>query len=121
MLPGVVSALRAGTSVSAPGYDAATRGAGEAVTYDAAGRSVILLEGSFAAHASLRTMLDFAVFVAVPPELQQERFAAFYRWKGLDQQAIDALWRDRAEDEWAAVDAQQAGADLILAPGAHPP
>jgi uridine kinase len=121
MLPGVASALRAGTSVSAPGYDAATRGAGEAVTYDAAGRSVILLEGSFAAHASLRTMLDFAVFVAVPPELQRERFAAFYRWKGLDQQAIDALWRDRAEDEWPAVDAQQAGADLVLTPGAHPP
>jgi len=36
------------SSVSAPGYDAATRGAGEAVTYDAAGRSVILLDGGFA-------------------------------------------------------------------------
>jgi histidinol-phosphate phosphatase family protein len=121
LLPGVASALRAGTSVSAPGYDAATRGAGEAVTYDATGRSVILLEGSFAAHASLRTMLDLAVFVAVPPNVQRERFAAFYRWKGLDQQAIDALWRERVEDEWPAVDAQQAGADLVLAPGAHLP
>jgi mannose-1-phosphate guanylyltransferase / phosphomannomutase len=117
-LPGVVAALRAGATVSAPGYDAATRGAGETVTYGARGRSVILLDGSFAAHASLRPLLDVAVFVAPPPAVQQERFAAFYRWKGLDQQAIDALWRERAVDEWPAVDMQQAGADLVLAPAA---
>jgi mannose-1-phosphate guanylyltransferase/phosphomannomutase len=120
-LPGVAAALRAGTSINAPGYDAGTRGAGEAVTYDAAGRSVIVLDGSFAAHRSIRAMLDLAVFVATPPDVQQGRFAAFYVWKGLDQQAIDALWRERAEDEWPAVDAQQEGADLVLAPvGDHP-
>jgi histidinol-phosphate phosphatase family protein len=118
VLPGMVSALRAGTSVSAPGYDAATRGAGEAVTYDAAGRSVILLDGGFAAHRSIRAMLDLAVFVAVPEDLQRERFAAFYRWKGLDQNAIDALWRERVQDEWPAVDAQQDSADLVLASAA---
>jgi mannose-1-phosphate guanylyltransferase/phosphomannomutase len=120
-LPGVVAALRAGATVSAPGYDAATRGAGEAVTYDAGGRSVILLDGSFAAHAGTRALLDVAVFVAPPPAVQQERFAAFYRWKGLDQQAIDALWRERVVDEWPAVDLQQAGADLVLAPAATAP
>jgi mannose-1-phosphate guanylyltransferase / phosphomannomutase len=121
MLPGVASALRAGGSVSAPGYEAATRGAGEAVSYDAGGRSVILLEGSFAAHASLRSMLDLAVFVAVPADVQRERFAAFHRWKGLEQQAIDALWHDRAEDEWPAVDAQLTGADLVIAAAADLP
>jgi mannose-1-phosphate guanylyltransferase/phosphomannomutase len=115
-LPGVVSALRAGTGIRAPGYDAATRATGEAVTYDAGGRSVILLDGSFALHASLRAMLDVAVFVAIPPHLQRERFAAFYRWKGLEQQDIDALWRERAADEWPAVDAQRDGADMVLAP-----
>jgi histidinol-phosphate phosphatase family protein len=119
-LPSVLTALRAGTSIRAPGYDAATREAGEAMTYDAAGRSVILLDGSFAAHASVRAMLDVAVFVAVPPDLQRERFAAFYRWKGLDQQAIDALWRERAAEEWPAVDAQRDGAGLVLAPADHP-
>jgi mannose-1-phosphate guanylyltransferase/phosphomannomutase len=120
-LPGLVAALRAGASVSAPGYDAATRGAGEAMTYDARGRSVILLDGSFAAHSRIRALLDVAVFVAPPPAVQQERFAAFYRWKGLDQQAIDALWSERSADEWPAVDLQQAGADLILAPAAITP
>jgi mannose-1-phosphate guanylyltransferase / phosphomannomutase len=117
-LPGVIAALRAGMSVNAPGYDAATRGAGEAVSYDAAGRSVILLDGSFAAHRGIRAMLDLAIFVAVPPDLQRERFAAFYRWKGLDKDAIDALWRERSEDEWPSVDAQQDGADLVLAAAA---
>jgi histidinol-phosphate phosphatase family protein len=120
-LPGVVAALRAGASVTAPGYDAATRGAGEAVTYDAGGRSVILIDGSFAAHPGIRAMLDLAIFVPLPPDAQRERFAAFYRWKGLHQQAIDALWRQRAADEWPAVDEQQDGADLVLASAATDP
>jgi histidinol-phosphate phosphatase family protein len=123
-LPSVVSALRAGTSMRAPGYDAATRAAGDAVTYDASGRSVVLLDGSFALHRTIRAMLDLAVFIAVPPDVQRQRFANFYRWKGLEQQTIDALWRERAEDEWPAVDVQRAGADLELAqlaPAGHPP
>jgi mannose-1-phosphate guanylyltransferase / phosphomannomutase len=114
MLPSVVAALRAGASIRAPGYDAASRGAGEGVTYDPAGRSVIVLDGSFAGHRSIRSMLDFVVFVAVPPDLQRTRFCAFYRWKGFEEPAIDALWRERSVDEWPAVDAQCAGADLVL-------
>jgi uridine kinase len=117
-LPSVVSGLRAGTRIRAPGYDAATRRAGEAVIYDPSERSVVLLDGSFAMHASLRGMLDLAVFVTVAPDAQRERFAAFYRWKGLDQPAIDALWDERAEDEWPAVDVQQESADLVMATGA---
>ena len=113
-LPRVVAALRAGASVTAPGYEAATRGAGEAVTYYGSGRSVILLDGGFAGHASFRAMLDLAVFVSVPGELQRERFAAFHRWKGFDPRAIDVLWRERANDEWPAVDAQREHADLVL-------
>jgi mannose-1-phosphate guanylyltransferase/phosphomannomutase len=120
-LPGVVAALRAGASIRAPGYDAATRETGEAVIYEARGRSVILLDGSFALHASLRAMLDVAVFVAIPPNLQRERFSAFYLWKGLEQQDIDALWRERSADEWPAVDAQRDGADRVLAPAAVRP
>jgi mannose-1-phosphate guanylyltransferase / phosphomannomutase len=120
-LPILVSTLRAGASLHAPGYDPATRGAGEAVTYDPTGRSVIVLEGSFAAHRSVRDMLDFAIFVAVPPDVQRQRFAAFYHWKGLDQKAIDALWCERAEDEWPAVDVQLDGADLVLTPAADRP
>jgi hypothetical protein len=39
----------------------------------------------------------------------------------LDQPAIDALWSERAKDEWPAVDGQQDGADLVLAPAADHP
>lgn len=116
LLPGVVAALRAGSSVCAPGYDPATREGAEAVTYDPTGRSVIVLEGCFATHRSLRALLDLTVFVALPAELQRERFVAFYHWKGFDQPAIDTLWRERVEDEWPAVDAQCEAADLVLTP-----
>ncbi len=115
-LPGLIAALRAGAPIRAPGYDAATRGAGEAVIYDPSGCSVVLLDGGFAAHPNIRAMLDLAVFVAAPEEAQRERFAAFYRWKGLDPQAIDRLWCERTQDEWPAIDLQQHQADLL--PGA---
>jgi len=120
-MPKLVRSLRMGTSVRAPGYDAATRGAGEPVAYDPAGQSVIVLEGSFAGHRIIRTMLDFAVFIAAPAELQRTRFAAFYRWKGLDDSAIEDLWAERADDEWPAVDAQRENADFILKPEADFP
>jgi histidinol-phosphate phosphatase family protein len=116
VIPDVIRDLRAGASVCAPGYDAASRGPGEPETYDPAGRSVILLDGGFAAHVTILEMLDYNVFTAVPNELQQQRFVDFYRWKGFAETAIETLWRERTIDEWPAVDAQQRDADLILAP-----
>ncbi len=117
-MPSVVQALRAGAAVCAPGYDAATRGPGQAVTYDPTGHLVIVLEGIFAGHQSIRSMLDLTVFAAVPEALQYARFSTFYRWKGLDQKAIDLLWHERAADEWPAVDAQRSSADFVMTPGA---
>jgi histidinol-phosphate phosphatase family protein len=113
-LPHLVEALQSGTRVNAPGYDAVTRAAGEGVSYDPARQEVIVLDGGFAAHRSIRAMLDLAIFVAVPQELQRERFGAFYGWKGLNADAIGVLWEERARDEWPAVDAQRQGADLVL-------
>jgi histidinol-phosphate phosphatase family protein len=117
--PDLIKALHAGATVRAPGYDSATRSAGAAVTYDPAGRSVIVLDGTFAGHQSIRSTLDFTVFAMVPAELQRARFAAFYRWKGLDENAIEALWRERAADEWPVVDAQRDSTDFVLMPGAN--
>jgi hypothetical protein len=116
VLPQLLQALRAGESISAPGYDAATRGCGDSVRYEPAGQSVVLIDGGFAAHQSVRDMLDLAIFVAVPPALQRERFEAFYGWKKLDDAAIEALWRERSVDEWPAIDAQHAAADLVVEP-----
>jgi mannose-1-phosphate guanylyltransferase / phosphomannomutase len=114
LMPDVVFGLRAGRAVVAPGYNPATRGAGSAVTYDPSGKSVIVLEGGFAIHGTIRSMIDLAVFVESPAEIQRARFSAFYRWKGLDKAAIEALWLGRLADEWPEVDAQRGLADLIL-------
>lgn len=116
-MPAVVRALRAGEAVHAPGYDTATRGAAGTVKYDPAGRTVILLDGSFAGHHSIRPLLDLSAFVVVNYERQRERFASFYRWKQLDEDAVEALWLDRAGDEWPEVDAQQCSSDVTLTPG----
>ena len=121
IMPDLVRALRAGKCVRAPGYNAATRGPDCALTYDAAGKSVIVLDGIFAGHSSIRAMLDFVIFAATPPELNRARFFAFYRWKGFDEGAIEAIWRKRSIDEWSAVDAQGAAADFILTSGSGQP
>jgi mannose-1-phosphate guanylyltransferase / phosphomannomutase len=114
LMPDVVRGLRAGKTVTAPGYDPATRGPGSTVTYDPTDKTVIILEGGFAVHRAVRPMVDLAVFVESPVAIQQTRFAAFYRWKGLDDSAIEALWHTRLEDEWPAVDAQRDFADLVI-------
>jgi len=114
MLPEIIRGLRAGIPVTAPGYDAATRGVGAPVTYDPTDKTVIILEGGFAVHATTRPMIDLTAFVESPVEIQHTRFAAFYRWKGLEVAAIEDLWRQRLGDEWPAVDAQRHHADLIL-------
>lgn len=87
-LPDLIRSLRNGTSVHAPGYDTATRGVDQPATYSPASKSVILLDGCFAGHLSIRALLDFVAFVEVPAELQRARFAEFYRWKGLTRMRL---------------------------------
>jgi mannose-1-phosphate guanylyltransferase / phosphomannomutase len=113
-LPAIVAALRRGEAVTAPGYDAARRVAGPAVTYDPAGKAIIVLDGVFAAHASIRREIDLAAFVDTPEPVQRGRFAALYRWKGLGDAAMQELWHARIADEWAAVDAQREHCDVII-------
>jgi mannose-1-phosphate guanylyltransferase / phosphomannomutase len=120
-LPAIVTALRQGHSVTAPGYDAARRVQGQPVTYDPAGHTIIVIEGVYAAHASVRPLLDLAAFVEAPEPVQRRRFAALYRWKGLDDAAMDELWRARIADEWASVDAQRESCNLILTMPASEP
>ena len=73
-----------------------------------------MLDGVFAAHASIRGEVDLAAFVDTPEPVQRGRFAALYRWKGLDDAAMQELWHARIADEWAAVDAQREHCDVII-------
>ncbi len=110
----IVATLRQGKALVAPGYDAARRVEGAPVTYYPAGRSVIVLDGVFAAHASIRQEIDIAAFVDTPEPVQRGRFEALYRWKGFDDAATQEMWRARIADEWAAVDAQRETCDVII-------
>jgi uridine kinase len=113
-LPAIIAALREGRTITAPGYDAAKRIQGPPVTYAPAGHRLILVEGVFAAHPSVRPLIDIAAFVDVREGVQRGRFDALYRWKGFDDAAIEDLWRARISDEWAAVDAQREHCDVIV-------
>jgi mannose-1-phosphate guanylyltransferase / phosphomannomutase len=113
-LPEIIAALRRREVLTAPGYDAANRLAGPPVTYDPAGTSMIVLDGVFAAHASIRSQIDLAAFVDTPEPVQRGRFAALYRWKAFDDAAMEKLWRTRIADEWESVDAQREHCDVII-------
>ena len=70
LLPGIVDSLRSGRAVTAPGYDAQTRGPSPGTTYDPSGCQVIILDGLFAAHPSIRDRVDLSVFVEPPSAAQ---------------------------------------------------
>ena len=109
-----LTALRRGEAVTAPGYDALKRVEGKPVTYDPAGRAIIVVEGVFAAHETVRHLLDVTAFVDVPEPVQRRRFASLYRWKGFDNVAMEELWGARIADEWAAIDAQREHCNVII-------
>jgi mannose-1-phosphate guanylyltransferase / phosphomannomutase len=114
----IITALRDGKPVRAPGYDPVSRGASPPRVYDPSDRSAIVLDGSFSAHRAVRKMIDFTVFVETPLATQESRFAAFYRWKGLDGDTAGTLWQQRTQDEWPPVDQQREGADVIISSSA---
>ena len=111
---GAVKRLRRGEVVSAPSYDPYRRGAAEPVCYDPGGKSIIILDGIFTGHDSIRDLVDLSVFVTHDEVAVVDRFRAFYRWKGLADDQIDGLLAQRARDEWPRVDSQRAAADLVL-------
>ena len=113
-LPEIMTALRSGGRITAPGYDSANRTLGPSVTYEPAGHRLFVVEGVFAAHPSIRAEVDLAAFVEVPERVMRARFDALYRWKRFDQAAIEELWHARIADEWAAIDAQREHCDMII-------
>jgi uridine kinase len=115
--PDIVARLCRGETVSSPGYDPLFRGAGSLAQYDPAGVFAVILVGIFANHSSIRKMIDFACFVDCPEHVLHSRFIEYYRWKGLDANAIAKLWKKRRQDEWPAIDSQRSDADLILNQG----
>lgn len=111
----VVADLARGNPVAAPGYDPASRAGAPGVLYDAADADVIILDGIFAGHATARDLLDLVVYREIEEAALIARLSAFYQWKGLAPADIAALIAARRVDEWPAVAAQRARADVVLA------
>lgn len=115
LYPEIVSMLRRSGQVEAPGYNAASRGQFRVTTtYDARDAEVILLDGIFAGHASIREEVDMAVFVEASQQTLLNRFHTFYAWKGLTPVAAEGLWQSRIQDEWPRIDLQRRSADIII-------
>ncbi|WP_064695278.1 HAD-IIIA family hydrolase [Rhizobium aegyptiacum] len=115
LYPEIVGMLRRSGQVEAPGYDAASRGElrGTAI-YDARDVEVILLDGIFAGHASIRQEVDMAVFVEASQQTLLNRFHTFYAWKGLTPLAAEGLWQSRIQEEWPRIDLQRTSADIVI-------
>ncbi|MBX5194051.1 HAD-IIIA family hydrolase [Rhizobium sp. NZLR10] len=115
LYPEIISMLRQSGRVEAPGYEATSRGQRKHTTiYDARDADVILLDGIFAGHASIRDDVDMAVFVEASQQTLLNRFHKFYAWKGLTPASAEGLWVSRIQEEWPKIDLQRAAADIVI-------
>ncbi|NKL99203.1 HAD-IIIA family hydrolase [Rhizobium leguminosarum] len=113
--PEIVRMLRQFGQVEAPCYDAASRGQQKGTTiYDARDAEVILLDGIFAGHASIREDVDMAAFVEASQQTLLNRFHNFYAWKGLTPADTEGLWASRIQEEWPRIDLQRTSADIVI-------
>jgi hypothetical protein len=115
--PEIVERLRSGLDVTVDAYDPETRERGGAVTYRPADSRVIVLDGLWACHASIRATLDLALMVEAEEPVLAARFREFYHWKGDAPDAAERLLSARAAEEWPAVDRQKAGVDAVVSAG----
>ena len=114
LYPGILSTLMAGGTITVEAYDAASRAAGEAITYRRSDERVIILDGVHACHAALRRGLDLALMVEAEGAELDRRFLAFYRWKGESEESAARLLLERKDDEWPEVLSQRTMVDEVV-------
>jgi len=110
----VFSALKSGNPVIAPGYDTKTREHGKPVKFDPRGKKVIIFDGLFACHGSVKDLIDLSVYVDSTEEEVRRRFMRFYEWKGLPKEERERLFTKRTKEEWPAIHLQRIHADVLL-------
>jgi histidinol-phosphate phosphatase family protein len=104
---GLLESLLVGDTLSIAAYDPGRDDAGPEVRYRLEDEGVVLVDGLYACHRSLRERLDLAVMLVADDALLRERFRELYRWKGVDPDTIDALHASRQAEEWPSVDDQR--------------
>jgi len=110
----VFSTLKSGNPVIAPGYDPKTREQGKPVKFDPRGKKIIIFDGLFACHSSVKDLIDLSVYVDSTEEEVRRRFMRFYEWKGLAKEERERLFTKRTKDEWPAIHLQRIHADVLF-------
>lgn len=83
------------------------------VRYQYQQEPVIIVEGVIAlCDEWLRNQAAVKVYVDCGPEAHRERIATFYRWKGYDEEAIEALYAQRLLNEYQPIEQFARFADL---------
>jgi mannose-1-phosphate guanylyltransferase/phosphomannomutase len=113
LYPDFFARIIRGERVETAGYEQVTRESSKAVSYQFAGEQVILFDGLYACHASIREKLDLSVFVDADEEVLEHRFESFYRWKGESDESIASLLAERKKEEWPMVSVQRTNCDII--------
>ncbi len=111
--PQLFSKVIRGERVEAAGYEQLTRESSGPISYRLNTERVILFDGLYACHASVRKLLDYAVFVDSREDVLAERFRTFYKWKGETDESIASLLSERKKEEWPFVSKQKALCDII--------
>lgn len=103
-----------GEIISVPQYDRRTRAHKGHVVYGKGKSELIIVEGVPAlACNSLLPHADLRIFCDINEDLYKERFFARYIWKGLSEEAIESLFKERIEDERPYIDVLKEKADIV--------
>ena len=106
LYPRIIENLLSGESVSAPGYDPASRELIDPFEYRINQEKIVILDGILSCHEIIRDKLDFTIYVDCPEKIIKERCREFYRWKGEENHSIERLIKERSKEEWPTVRAQ---------------
>jgi len=108
--------LRAGATVTAPGYDPATRGPARPVRYSAPAGALVLLDGVLACSEPGRAELDLAIHIEAGIQAVAARQRELLVWKGLPEPEIAATMAERGGREAVIIAAQKGAADIVFEP-----
>jgi histidinol-phosphate phosphatase family protein len=114
LYPSLLADLLSGETVVVLGHESASRDDQEPSGCRLTSHKVLILDGSFACHPSIRPQLDLSVFVDAPESVLHDRFATFYRWQGFPDKDICQSWGKRRMEEWPVVLRQRESADEVV-------
>ncbi|MCX8043029.1 MAG: HAD-IIIA family hydrolase [Desulfobacterota bacterium] len=110
-----------GNTVTLKAYDQRLRSSSNSlIHYQLHDATVVIIEGIVALASSyIRSIADLKIFCSIDRDLLVRRVNAFYRWKGLAEDAIMHLIASREKDEYDIIKQNCVYADMIVNPVDH--